>query len=58
MYWKLADIYDKVKKRLVVINVKCAAEDCGHEDWAFEEIVSILLKFTLEVFSAWMTTDD
>ena len=36
MYWKLADIYDKMKK--------------------LEEIVSILLKFTLEDFSAWMTT--
>merc|ERR1712227_330436 len=46
MYWKLADIYDKIKK-LEEINFKC--EEC-------EEIVSILLKFTLEDFSAWMTT--
>jgi len=46
MYWKLADIYDKMKK-LEEINFKC--EEC-------EEIVSILLKFTLEDFSAWMTT--
>ena len=46
MYWKLADIYDKTKK-LEEINFKC--EEC-------EEIVSILLKFTLEDFSAWMTT--
>ena len=46
MYWKLADIYDKMKK-LEEINFKC--EEC-------EEIVSILLKFALEDFSAWMTT--
>ena len=46
MYWKLADIYDKMKK-LEEINFKC--DEC-------EEIVSILLKFTLEDFSAWMTT--
>jgi len=45
MYWKLADLYDKMKK-LEEINFKC--EDC-------EEIVSILLKFTLEDFSAWTT---
>ena len=43
MYWKLADIYDKVK-RLEEVNFKC--EDC-------EEIISIILKFTLDDFSAW-----
>jgi len=43
MYWKLADIYDKVKK-LEEVNFKC--EDC-------DEIISIILKFTLDDFSAW-----
>ena len=43
MYWKLADIYDKMKK-LEEINFKC--EDC-------EEIISIILKFTLDDLSFW-----
>ena len=43
MYWKLADIYDKMKG-LEEANFMC--EDC-------EEIISIILKFTLEDFSDW-----
>ena len=49
MYWKLADIYEKIKK-LEEVNFRC--EDC-------EEIVSIVLKFTLDedFFSFWKTSD-
>ena len=47
MYWKLADIYVKVKS-LEEINFEC--EDC-------EEIVSMILKYTLDDFSMWASSD-
>ena len=54
MYRKLAEIYEKMKKKLEEMS-KC--EECDYEECEYEEIVSILLKFTLEDFSAWMTTE-